>query len=191
MSMFFTSDLHLGHQRILDECRPQFKTTDEMDEYLINKWNETVTDDDDVYILGDLSYRSKHSVESYLSQMSGKKHLIIGNHDYQWMKAITDLEQYFVQVENMCLINHGKSLLTLCHYPMLEWNRSRYANDSATSTSWLIHGHIHNSTTLEAYRFIRRHLPCALNAGVDINNYVPVTFEQLIDNNNHFYNRNL
>ena len=187
--VFFTSDLHFGHRHVLEACRPQFETTDEMDRYLLENWNSTITDRDEVYILGDLCYKSKHQVEYYLSQMAGIKHLIIGNHDYKWMKELEDKERYFVSIENMSVISIGKNLLTLCHYPLLEWNRSRYALDYETSTSWLIHGHIHNSTTLDAYRYIKEHLPCALNAGVDVNNYVPVTFEQLVENNNRWYAR--
>ena len=189
MGVFFTADLHFGHQHVLEVCRPQFKTTDAMDEQLLENWNAVVTDDDDVYILGDLCYKSQKPVEYYLSRMPGRKHLIVGNHDIKWLKNLPDEERYFEQTENMCVINMGKNLLTLCHYPMLEWNRSRYAEDQTTSTSWLIHGHIHNSRTLDAYWFIREHLPSALNAGVDVNHYMPVTFEQLIENNNRFYGR--
>lgn len=36
-------------------------------------------------------------------------------------------------------------------------------------TSDLHLGHIHNSITTDAYGYIKEHLPCALNAGVDIN----------------------
>ena len=191
MSIYFTSDLHFGHRHVLEACRPQFETTDEMDAFLLENWNHTVTDNDEVYILGDLCYKSKNPADYYLSRMSGKKHLIVGNHDYKWLKAMEDEDkkQYFVSVDHLCTVNMGKHLLTLCHYPMLEWNRSRYASDQATSTSWLIHGHIHNSTTLESFRYIKEHLPCALNAGVDINSYMPVTFEQMLENNNRWYGR--
>lgn len=56
-------------------------------------------------------------------------------------------------------------------------------------TSDLHLGHIHNSTTTDAYGYIKEHLPCTLNAGVDINNYEPVTFEELLENNNRWYER--
>lgn len=74
-------------------------------------------------------------------------------------------------------------------YSMLEWNGSRRAVDQATSISWLIHGHIHNSKEGATYEYIRDNLPCALNAGVDINDYEPVTFEELLKNNNIWYGR--
>ena len=42
-----------------------------------------------------------------------------------------------------------------------------------------------------AYKYIKENLPCALNAGVDINGFEPVTFEELLMNNNEWYGRNL
>lgn len=160
MAIFFTSDLHLGHKNILASCGRPFDTVEEMDDELIVKWNQKVGAGDDVYILGDLAFRSANHINYYLKHMAGHKYLGVGNHDVGWMKNVKDLSQYFEAVENMMLINMGKNLLTLCHYPLLEWNRSRYAQDQATSTSWLIHGHIHNSMTIldfpEAGRSYRR-----------------------------------
>ena len=55
---FFTSDLHLGHENIL-QSRPEFQNIDEMDECLIQNWNKKVNVQDEVYILGDFSFRAK------------------------------------------------------------------------------------------------------------------------------------
>lgn len=44
---------------------------------MVRKWNEKVKEDDIVYILGDLSYRSSISVKTYLKQLKGRKHLIV------------------------------------------------------------------------------------------------------------------
>ena len=84
--VFFTSDLHLGHRNIIRLCNRPFSSIDEMDEYLIEKWNKKVTNADTVYILGDLMFRNEKPPEEYLRQLRGKKHLIIGNHDREWIK---------------------------------------------------------------------------------------------------------
>lgn len=42
---------------------------------------------------------------------------------------------------------------------------------------------------LEVYGHIKRYQPHALNAGVDINGFEPVTFENLKENNNRWYER--
>lgn len=185
MAMFFTSDLHLGHANVLP-IRPQFSCIEEHDDYLIDQWNSKVTRRDEVYILGDFSFRAEKPVAAYLSRLKGKKHLIIGNHDGHWMKQIGDLGEYFVSVEQLHTMKFQKKQLTLCHYPMLEWPGSRYA---AAETSFLIHGHIHNLTDTPVFAHIRQHQPHALNAGVEINDFAPVTFEELLENNRRWYGR--
>ena len=67
----FTSDLHLGHENVLKH-RTMFDTIEEMNETLINNWNKKVHKSDDVYIVGDFSYRSKIPVETYLERLKGK-----------------------------------------------------------------------------------------------------------------------
>ena len=51
-----------------------------------------------------------------------------------------------------------------------------------------VHGHIHNNVDCDGYRLIKEYLPCALNAGFDINDH-PVTFEELLKNNENWYGR--
>lgn len=195
MSVLFTSDLHLGHANIiltcgrnLESCGENFAAVEEMNDFLIRKWNEKVKEDDIVYILGDLSYRSSISVKTYLKQLKGRKHLIVGNHDFKWQKNIANINDYFESVSDMKVIRLDEKLITLCHYPLLEWNGSRRAKNQQTSISWLIHGHIHNSRD-NVFEYIRDNLPCALNCGVDINGFEPVTFEELLTNNNKWYGR--
>ncbi len=183
---FFVSDLHLGHENILKE-RPMFHTVEEMDEALIANWNKKVHKNDAVYILGDFSYRSKMPVREYLERLKGKKHLILGNHDSDWLKQAQyeELSAHFVSIDSLITFKRNKLRITLCHYPMLEWSGSRYASAGG---SYLIHGHIHNSKN-EIYDYIQKNQPTALNCGVDINNFEPVTFEELIENNRIWYHR--
>lgn len=185
MAILYTSDLHLGHENIL-HSRMQFSNIEEHDEFLIKKWNDKVKNNDEVYILGDLSFRSKNPIDFYLKEMKGHKHLIIGNHDGFWMKHCEDLAQYFDSVGTLEKIKYNKKKIILCHYPMLEWSGSRYAKNEG---SFLIHGHIHGGRETQTFKFIRENLPHALNAGVDVNNFEPVTFEELRENNKAWYER--
>jgi len=174
MTVFFTSDLHLGHENVLS-IRKQFHDIKEQDDILIENWNNKVKKNDEVYILGDLSFRASTSISDYLSRMSGKKHLIVGNHDGTWMRKVNNLELYFQSIDYLKTMKFEKKQITLCHYPMLEWPGSRYVE---SGTSFLIHGHIHNEIDSEVYKYIKNFQPHALNAGVDINNFEPVTFEE-------------
>ncbi len=174
--IYYISDLHFGHTNVIFFDKRPFKDRDEMDRVLMVNWNSRVGDDDTVYIVGDLCYRSAHSADWYLKQLKGHKILILGNHDGPILKdpeALALLDG----VEKMMDVNDCEKTVTLCHYPIAEWN-------SYFHGSWHVFGHIHNSKN-ESYEFMRkkRH---ALNAGCMINNYMPVTFEELIKNNELF-----
>lgn len=56
-------------------------------------------------------------------------------------------------------------------------------------STWLIHGHIHDERESKTFEYIKKYQLCALNAGVDINHFEPVTFEELLANNNRWYER--
>lgn len=186
--MYFTSDLHLGHENILAHCQRPFTCIEEMNEALIENWNRKVRPEDEIYLIGDFAYRSACPVAEYLRRLNGQKHLIIGNHEL-WIQSDPSLSRFFVSVSHMQVIRLDNAAITLCHYPMFEWNGSRRALDQRTSRSWLIHGHIHNWRDIDSFRYIQEKLPCALNAGVDINQYEPVSFEELLANNNAWYGR--
>ena len=183
MAVYFTSDLHLGHESILS-IRPQFGNMEEHDHFLIDRWNQKVKKNDEVYILGDFCFRAEKPVTDYLSRMKGRKHLIVGNHDGHWMKQLNNMADYFASVDYLKIMKFEKKQITLCHYPMLEWPGSRYVE---SGTSFLIHGHIHSETDSAVFDYIKNHQPHALNAGVDVNGFEPVTFEELLENNRKWY----
>ena len=54
MSIFFIADTHFGDERILRYENRPFKSVDEMNSEIIKRWNESVKDDDSVYLLGDV-----------------------------------------------------------------------------------------------------------------------------------------
>lgn len=171
--IFFTSDLHLGHKNIIRLCSRPFASIEEMDEALISRWNSKVHRNDTVYILGDLMFRNEKPPEVYLRQLNGKKHLIIGNHDRTWINKC-DLNLFFESVTNLNFISDGKRQMTVCHYPMMSWPHM--------PRSYMVFGHIHNNTDAEYWPLIAQSEKM-LNAGVDINEFAPVTFEEMEANN--------
>lgn len=176
---YFTADLHLGHSGIIEFCDRPFQSVEEMNRNLIGNWNSRVTDRDDVYILGDLLYRSpKNEIEQAIRRLKGRKHLIVGNHDHTWMGKV-DMDELFVEVDNLKVLKLDGRVLVLCHYPMLSWPHMHHG-------SYCIFGHIHNATDDGPWWSYIRDNCRLLNAGVDVNGFYPVLFDELVENNRRF-----
>lgn len=172
--ILFTSDLHLGHANVIKHCDRPFTSADEMDEALIENWNRRVHNTDTVYIIGDLMFRTRKHPADYLDRLHGKKALIIGNHDRDWMKKV-DLTKYFMFVSHMEGISDGKRKIVLCHYPLMTWN-------GASKGVYHVYGHIHANKNAAFWPLLSS-MENALNAGTDINGYAPVPFDELVENN--------
>ena len=178
--IYFTSDTHFGHYNIIRLCNRPFADADEMNEYMLYRWNEKVNENDTIYIIGDLFFKCKKP-QNILSQLKGKKHLIIGNHDNSWLRLVDDASEYFKSVSNYLEISDGIRGITLCHYPMMSWKHKQ--------KTYMIHGHIHNDTSLGYWQYLKEN-DRILNAGVDINGFSPVSFEELLNNNIRVKNNN-
>ena len=169
--IFYTADLHFHYKPFLPG-RP-FASVEEMDEAMIRLWNETVTDEDTVYVVGDVGYNGGYVPVDALGRLQGRKHLIRGNHDTGFENA-PKLFDYFETVTDFNEIDDGETHILLCHYPILYRKRG-----------YMIHGHLHQTRGPE-YDILRQ-MPRMLNAGVDVNFYRPVTLAQLVENNRAFY----
>lgn len=178
---YFISDLHLGHENAIKLCDRPFSSAEQMDKALIENWNDRVKKGDTVYIVGDFVWEKNVDAKKYLSALNGHKILIIGNHDEKYVQSGV----YDGHFEEICAYMQTKLdnvWITLCHYPMLEWKLSRKMGGK--KLGYHIHGHSHNSTD-NKYRALFL-LPHALNAGADINGFMPVTFDELAANNERF-----
>ncbi len=148
-----------------------------MNETLIARWNDKVKGHETIYILGDMFFRCEPAtVEDILKRLKGKKHLIQGNHDGSWLTKI-DASKYFESIELFKETSIGQKGATLCHYPMLTYKHAQ--------KQFMIHGHIHNDTRADFWPLLAER-ELVLNAGVDVNNFEPVTLEELIVNNKKF-----
>lgn len=172
----YISDLHFGHRNVITFDNRPFLDAEEMDQALIKLWNYRVSADDNVYIVGDFCYRSENAPEWYLRQLKGHKHLIIGNHDGDTLKNEKAMA-YFESVDKMMHVSDAGKQICLCHFPIAEWN-------GYYKGSWHIYGHIHSRKD-ETYEFMKTK-ERALNAAACINNYTPVSMNELIRNNQYF-----
>ena len=80
--IYFTSDLHFGHENIIAYCNRPFKNANAMDKQLIRLWNQRVIDNDTVYIIGDFSLKGRNDIgylEGIVKKLNGRKILIKPN----------------------------------------------------------------------------------------------------------------
>lgn len=116
--IFITSDLHFGHNKpFLYEPRG-FNSIEEHDEEVIRRWNNVVSPEDEVYILGDLMLNdNEHGIEC-LKRLNGIKHIITGNHDTDKRIALYKNEWY-----DWCgdafILKYKKFRFYLSHYPTI------------------------------------------------------------------------
>lgn len=139
--IFFTSDLHFGHRRILEFTNRPWETVDEMNEGLIRRWNEFVPDDATVVVAGDVAFTSAKKAAEFLSRMNGKKILVIGNHDRGLMRKPVFREQFVYHtplLELKVSDPDGPQRIVVCHYAMRIWN-------DAHKGSWHLYGHSHGN----------------------------------------------
>ena len=176
---YFYGDPHFGHFNCIDFDNRPFNTVEEMDLTLIEKYNAKVTNKDDVYIMGDFYLGKTYPPEWYLGQLNGKKHLIIGNHDFKMLKNSKAMS-YFDSAEGILCLNYKSRFVVLCHYPIIDWNRMYRG-------SYHIYSHVHTIVNEDTLHMMKKER--ALNAGCMINNYEPVTFEELVFNNEKYKNK--
>ena len=134
-------------------------------------------------ILGERMFDVHKAIDAlaHFPKCDTDKILITGNHDGPWAKKAAN-QGYFESVLPYLETHLNGYAVTMCHYPMLEWKGSR--EDPPHRIGYHIHGHIHNRVADEYIPLYRQFN--ALNAGMDVNGFVPVTFEELLENNAAF-----
>lgn len=207
---WFTSDLHIGHHNIITFCertRPFFQVpagaedyeetlltpdVDKMNKALLDNYNDLVSDDDEVWFVGDVALGRQQSTVPFLKQFKGHKTLIPGNHDAchpmhpKWKRALPLYYEVFewvapAQVDTQIA---GREVL-VCHFPWWEsfvhntrdrsvpkvdkFSGLRPDNDGR----WLVHGHTHSPEKVTKNRQI--------HVGVDAWDLCPVSEDQIAE----------
>jgi calcineurin-like phosphoesterase family protein len=134
-----------------------FSSAEEMNEFIVKNWNNTISKKDAVFLLGDITMERKQY--EILSRLQGIIHVILGNHDQR--QHVREMLKYVHSVSGM-IDYKEKAILTHCpiHPSQLEF---RY--------SFNIHGHVHENSIDDA-RYI--------NVCAEMINYTPVEFSKLI-----------
>ena len=198
MKTWFTADYHLGHANIMKYCgrtcfmtkkdlaiynkvkdlsqeeQKKFKISEEslacMNKGIIRNHNERIKPEDTVFFLGDFCFKNssggkvgeglRNNAEYYLKRLNGRFIFIKGNHDKNnSVKTII----------NRVIIKYSHHRICLIHNP-------EYAD-----TDYKINfvGHVHKNWKFKRVKKLFGFTDL-INVGVDVNNFMPKTFEELM-----------
>jgi len=181
--IYFTSDLHFGHENVIRFDNRPFETVEEMDAELVRRWNAKVDRGDLVYVLGDMIWKTKNDdALNIIKSLNGQIILIKGNHDRflsnakakNALAAVKDYDDICVMLED-----GTTRRCVLSHYFIPMYNGHRYQG---------IHLHGHSHFTDEAdfeidlaeqlnNQGIRNEI---YNVGCMYWNYEPVTLDEIL-----------
>ena len=159
-TVFFTADPHFGHTNIIRYENRPFASAEEMDQELIRRWNETVSPEDTVYLLGDFSFYGKEKSTEILSALQGHIRLVMGNHDTRSTQWYRDCG--FEEVYDCPIL--FESFWLLSHEPLYLNSNMPYGN---------LFGHVHGNP---AYDDASSHSFCDC---VDRTDYLHISFEDV------------
>lgn len=169
--VFFTSDLHLGYEDVLDKSIRPFRNINQMTKTIIRNYNRRVSKNDLVYILGDMFYRNVYKenkvfIHKCLQSLNGRKILIMGNHD-KWAEN-EEFRNYFEYIGYNLTIYHESNFIYLSHKPCV--------NKKMKERNFHLYGHLHDKEEILYNKFRKANFR---NVGVDFNDFYPVTFDEL------------
>lgn len=169
MAVYAISDLHFDYENVRDIFDRPFDNVDDMNEYMINRWNSTVSKSDEVIFVGDVTTTEKFDTQEQIrnqiqyrfEQLNGDIVLVPGNHD-----EIGHKNKSTFNVENSPEFSIDGKSFCCQHRP-----------PSNSQDQWVIHGHEHTNHTDE-YPFICQKRK-TINVSAELLHYTPISIESL------------
>jgi len=156
-NVFLTADTHFDHFNIIRYCNRPFVTSEEMNETMIQRWNETVGENDLVIHLGDFCFGHP---QKFADRLNGTLSLVKGNHDrkfYKWFKYRTLYNEMSI----------GRFNVLIRHHPAGKRFRSGF---DPKRHHFCICGHVHEKWLWDYLSF---------NVGVDMHNFRPISLQKV------------
>lgn len=167
-NIYVCADLHFCHKNVLRYDNRPWDNADAMNEGLIARWNSVVTDNDMVYLLGDVGFCGHDKMKALVSRLNGYKVLIRGNHDrgrsIEWWEEIG-----FDEVANSYVITVGDTAVHMMHEPPGE-------NEpfEMLPHHFYIYGHVHNDNEYPDWT------PCSACVSVCRLHYTPALIQDVV-----------
>ena len=167
--LFFTSDEHYGHRKMLELAKRPFANEQDHIQESIRLHNETVPKGARVYHLGDMFWRTmclKDALDIIYS-LNGQHYFIWGNHD-ELIENNKALRDSFVWCKDIAQVYHQKvdPAIVVCHYAMRVWRNSHHG-------AYQLYGHTHGQLPDQDN--------LSLDVGQDVWGFRPVSIEEIIE----------
>jgi len=193
---YYIADLHFFHGALNDKMdRRGFASVEEMNEYMIEKWNKKVRKNDDVVIIGDLSWGNVQETNALLQRLKGKLYLVCGNHD----RFVNNKEMNpdrFKWIKHYAELSDNRRKVVLCHYPIMCYNGQYRVDEKGEPKTYMLYGHVHDTQDerlIEQFQEItrktmvtdaqgnERSIPCnMINCFCKFSDYEPLTLDEWI-----------
>ena len=170
--IWFTSDTHFGHERVLGFCDRPWDTIAAMNRDLVDEINRWVAPEDTLYHLGDYSFKMTLEDAANLRKRISCKdvHLVPGNHDKDWSQPAVSWA--FTVEKPITVLKIDKLKLVLSHYPMADWQ-------GMSHESIHLHGHIH-TRGMKYNELNRMQGLYRYDVGVDANDFRPICLDEVL-----------
>lgn len=168
----FISDNHWGHKAVIWMSSRPFSNIDEMNSFMLEKWNEVVQPNDKVYYLGDFMYKMNPNkfVREILDNLNGKIYLLLGNHDERHIKKYIPRTEWIKDRHELSYVYNEKEYkFILDHYPLYSW-KGMYRGYIH------LHGHTHNNTNDIEYETFGK----KMNVNCELIGYKPISIINVI-----------
>ena len=185
---WFTSDQHFDHINVITFCNRPWSDIKEMNKSLIDNWNEVVSKDDVVFILGDFCWKKDYwEVKRKLDELNASHiFIVLGNHDdkeqfkkvSKKVEVISDTAMIFISGIDEDKPSREYEIM-VSHFPLATWPHFRRGTIN-------LHGHIHSGPRSKSdvdrpgFDLILKN-GLTYDVGVDNNNYYPVEIREILN----------
>lgn len=197
---YYIADCHFFHGTLNTKMDQRgFKDVEAMNEYMIQKWNAKVKHNDEVVIIGDLSWGSAEETNKLLNKLHGRLYLIQGNHD-RFLSNGNYNASRFVWIKPYAEMHDDGRKVVLCHYPIMCYNGQYRLDEKGKPKTYMLYGHVHDThdqrlleqfiemtrnTCVAGPDGVERNIPCnMINCYCGYSDYEPLSLDEWIKRNN-------
>jgi calcineurin-like phosphoesterase family protein len=169
MKTFFTSDTHFDDPYAIQYFQRPFKSLEQMNAAMVEKWNHAVCEEDTIYHLGDFTLEDISHFTKWAGQLKGNIKILPGSHDQPWLKDFVSSDRIQMLAPLVSLefpemtTEKNFQVIVLCHYSMQVWDQSNQG-------SWHLFGHSHGKLKGVGKSF---------DVGVDCTAFMPLSLEEV------------